>query len=131
VIAPFSLLTQCSTLFGTPCERAEDCRGSDESKSAGRCGPEVACIDGRCHAECLGTCDGLSAQSRFPVVQCSTGAICNAPARDGAPNEGRCTKRPVRCDASDDCPLTKPSDAGEWTCDDGTCAFPGFAYAHP
>lgn len=125
-----AMLVHCSAIFGTPCEAAEDCRGSDEARRAGRCGPEVACVEGRCQAECLGSCDRLGAQSRFPVEQCRSGAICDAPARDAAPNEGQCTKRPITCEASDDCPATKPSDAGEWTCDQGTCAFPGFAYVY-
>ena len=66
-----------ATLFGPPCSTAEDCRGSSEAESAGRCGPEVASVEGRCHAECPGSCE--ITKTRFPQEVCPSGAISNPP----------------------------------------------------
>lgn len=132
LVVACTALFHCARVFPTSCDVAEDCNGSDEAKSAGRCAPELACVEGRCRAECLGHCKASMVGSRFPTPLCDNGGICSAPAptppADDA--EGRCTRRPIRCASAADCPLFEPH-AGEWTCENGTCAFPGFAYEYP
>lgn len=112
----------------TKCTVAEDCQGSDEERAAGRCGPEVTCRSGECHAECLGACTNSDQEP------CSKGGICAQPieVRPGAATDlFLCTRRAIHCQAATDCPLYKPSEPGEWTCGStGVCEFPGFTFEY-
>ncbi len=116
----------CSQSDGTSCSVATDCRGSSEATAAGRCAPELACVNGACHAECLGTCDYLGPNAEAP---CPARAICTQ-SLSGNVVAPVCTKRPIHCAFTSDCPAQKPGDAGEWTCDAEVCHFPGFAYVY-
>ena len=44
-----------------------------------------------------------------------------------------CTALPISCTSVEDCPLYRPADAQgvqyDWTCEGGTCRYPGFQYA--
>ena len=129
-----ALLATCAAIIGcppfgaTPCETASDCAGSAEAEAAGRCGPELACIDGACRAECLGHCE--ITPTRFPTNPCESGGLCDQPAQPTTISSGfRCTKLPIRCRVATDCPVFKP-DAGDWSCEDGVCRFPGFRYEY-
>jgi hypothetical protein len=129
VVAPVVLA--CASKSGTRCSTAADCNGSDEAFAAGRCAPEVACTrDGYCHAACLGTCR-VATESRFPEAQCENGGICNQSisSRDSVSDSFRCTNRVIHCRETSDCPIHKPRAEGEWTCEDGTCRFPGHEWA--
>jgi hypothetical protein len=126
------IVVACSALTGTRCSTAADCSDSDESRRAGRCGPEIACSrDGYCHAECLGTCTGIATESRFPQPQCENGGVCNQPIRSrGSTFDAfRCTRRRISCATTDDCPIHEPHPDGEWTCESGACRFPGHEWA--
>ncbi len=118
----------------SPCTSWQDCQSSDEANELRPCNNDnqgatihvdTACVDGRCQAECASTC--------IPYGCRTPGAVCETPAPvlPVSPSNvvRSCTKNPIACTAAADCPLQKTSESGEWTCEDGFCRFPGFAYA--
>ena len=121
-----TLLIGCSR---TDCKRAEDCVNSAESEALGRCGPkDFVCDDGDCRVSCTSTCTVPNvARTTNP---CSDDALCTLSARQATREsvEARCTRAPIPCTIPDDCPFYLPGD-GAWSCEQGTCRFPGFRYA--
>lgn len=118
----------------TTCSSWQDCQTSDEANELRPCpnGDEGAtihvdtsCVQGTCHAECASTC--------IPYACGKAGAVCETPppVLPVSPSNvvHSCTKNPIACTTAADCPLEKPSEAGEWTCESGFCRFPGFTYA--
>jgi len=109
------------------CSRHEECAGSRAAAEAGRCFPkEVFCAAGACGAGCRKICQTVAADQDA----CSDGLICN----DAATKRevSYCTGFPIACASVDECPLFRPADSGgiqyEWSCDQGTCRYPGFRY---
>ncbi len=104
----------------TQCQTYRDCANSEESRNAGRCGPDFACIANACEARCVAPCS----VAREDVNPCEDGRICT----EVEPGSGgECTSRPIACDTAEHCPVYRPG-PGAWSCVDGTCTFPGFAY---
>lgn len=114
------------TAIGGTCTRDEDCTDSKAAQELGRCAPDVVCDHGTCRAECLGTCE---ADPRIASGGCPEASLCTASAERN-PGFGAgtvCTKRVLRCASVAQCPTQKPG-VGEWSCTDGICRFPGYAY---
>lgn len=99
-----------------------DCWDSPIAQDQGRCGPQVACIEGTCDAWCPDLCEVIDPN----VNPCpEPGWIC-APIAIGP----RCSPVEVECQTIDDCPDYRPSPEGSWTCEQGICRFPGFHYLY-
>ena len=114
------VLLVCSLGCGedaTSCEVHADCVSSRESSEAGRCGPEAACVSGKCAAWCPQDCTA----TEQTVNTCDEGYVCTV--------HSRCRATEIECEQADECPSYRPGD-GEWTCESGTCRFPGFAYLY-
>lgn len=109
------------------CTIHSDCYNSPISREQGRCGPEVACIDGVCDAWCPGDACETTDQA---VNACSeAGWICADALAPGF-MFGVCRATDIWCDSVDQCPKYRPSNEGEWTCEGGYCRFPGFLYLY-
>lgn len=110
----------------TSCRVDADCVDSDEARDLGRCAPQDAvCTAGACSVRCTRPCT----VERADTNPCPDGLICNQSATR-RPDQGwatYCTRGLVRCQTPADCPTYLPGD-GAWSCDAGTCRFPGFTY---
>ena len=106
------------------CTTHDDCLGAVEDYPE-RCAPrDWYCRSEVCEVGCAQTCQ----VARNDVNPCDNETlICNEP--PGGAELPYCTGRPIECSSTDDCPLYKPTDDGDWTCEDGICEFPGFSYA--
>jgi hypothetical protein len=113
----------CDASDETACVVHDDCWSSPISQAQGRCGPQVACIEGVCDAWCPDSCEVTD-----PDVN-----PCTEPGWICAPVDGswsRCSPTEIDCETIDDCPHHRPARNGAWTCDDGICRFPGFSYLY-
>lgn len=110
----------------TSCRVDADCIDSDEARDVGRCAPQDAvCTGGACSVRCTRPCT----VERADTNPCPDGLLCNQ-SETRRPDQGwatYCTRGLVRCETPADCPIYRPGE-GAWSCDDGTCRFPGFAY---
>ena len=107
----------------TLCAVHDDCGNSEIAQEQGRCAPRVACVEGICDAWCPDTCEVIDPD----VNPCTEpGWIC--PSVDGS--TARCIPTEISCETTNDCPDYRPSSTGAWTCDNGTCRFPGFQYLY-
>ena len=113
-----------------PCAQNSDCADSAVAAewAAVKCGSEVYCLSGRCLGHCRELCEAV----RTDVNPCGDGGLCVTLYQSEQDEVAVCTMLPVACEAAEDCPSYRPeTDAGgsaEWTCVDGTCAYPGFEY---
>ncbi len=112
----------------TPCAVHDDCWSSTEASEQGRCGPNVACVEGGCIAWCPEQCTVV----REDVNPCSEpGWICGEPLN--SVDQGQfptCRATEIGCESRDDCPKYRPDADGEWACTDGVCRFPDFEYPY-
>jgi hypothetical protein len=78
-----------------------------------------------CHAMCRKFCEPF----RDDLNPCEDGQLCVGASPDGP---WFCDPFPVVCRTASDCPMYRPpDDAGiqsDWTCEDGTCQYPGYVY---
>lgn len=119
----------CDNGDPTPCASAAACWNAQESKDLGRCAPrEVACVNGTCRARCGNSCQVVEATTN-PCQE--AGLICNQ-SSSGKEDFTYCTATPIACENASDCPVYRPASAdaatAEWTCEQGTCRYPGFVY---
>lgn len=119
-----ALLITMAACDGDHCSTDADCAGSPASQQAGRCGPEVACVESTCRAECAAFVCKVVRQDENP---CPNERICTQTAKTVG-DEGRCTNKPISCRSTEDCPLYRPNANGDWSCDEGICRFPGHRY---
>lgn len=109
------------------CETADDCWNTPEAEGLGRCAPkEAACVRGACRIACPQLCEAVEPN----VNPCREPALVCNQSSSGSVDLPFCAHAPIACESVDDCPVTRPStaEAGEWTCEQGVCRFPGFAY---
>ena len=111
-----------------PCKTHEGCPSTAPVKCTG----EWVCAGGFCVYGSRGICETEDA--------CPEGTVCGMsydwyhdPANYPDSFTGICTQNPVTCQASGDCPAFPPHGLvdGQWSCEQGVCAFPGYKPAYP
>ena len=122
-------LLMCGGSSPTPCTAKAECYNSAESHALGRCAPrEVACVRGTCRVDCPQLCEAVDPATN-PCADSMQ--ICNQ-SKSGQEDNPYCASGPIPCTTADDCPLVRPATATDatavWTCENGTCQFPGFHY---
>jgi|GEM_PF-2652325 len=110
------------------CKVNDDCINSEEAEEAStaKCpAAEFFCQKGQCQVECATFCTDEDDPCEEGV--CSTGTA-SAPTTP----VWFCRKRAIACGEAQDCPTEPPKgyggDAGDWSCDDHECAYPGVDY---
>ncbi len=104
------------------CDTHVECLGHGAGNQGERCAPRIDfCRGGLCVSECgVPHCAVLN----FYENPCDEDWLCN----DQSPAGPYCTPQLVSCEQPADCPSYLPSEEGEWTCEEGTCRFPGYCY---
>ena len=109
---------------GGACVLNADCAdsGAAEAMKNIRCvGFEIYCLKGECYGDCADTCTAI----RTDIDPCPAPRLC-------APATGVCRIAPIKCQSAGDCPKYLPPtvDGGTaaWTCEAGTCTYPGYNY---
>lgn len=129
----FVALFSCSEKGGEPggekqfvCSEHHDCLEAVDAHPE-RCAPkDWHCDAGVCKVFCAQPCQVV--RQDFNPCDDAT-LLCNEPA--SGTELSFCTGRPIECSSASDCPLFRPSQDGDWTCDsEGVCRFPGFSYAY-
>jgi hypothetical protein len=115
------------TASDAECKVNDDCIGSDAAELAGKAKcpvPEFFCKKGQCEAKCAEAC---SEGDACVEGVCST-STPTAPTTPGS----HCRTRAIACAGPEDCPTSPPmgygGEAGEWSCEDHECAYPGVEY---
>jgi len=102
------------------CEAWEDCLDSEILQDLGRCTADFGCVQGACRASCTQGCVIVHDE----VNPCQDGQLCT---QGGSQKDGLCVSHPLPCENVADCPAFRPGD-GLWSCESGSCRFPGYSY---